>query len=70
MRLLLVKSAVFIASFMIKNHLLQTVIFFTLIAAMSFEGCGRGLLGKGLAPAGDPPGTNLHSKNEKKKLVI
>ena len=32
---------------------------FTLIAAMSLVGGGRGLLGSGLVAAGGSPGTNL-----------
>jgi len=33
---------------------------FTLIAAMSLVGGGRGLLGSGLVAAGGSPGTNLY----------
>ena len=33
---------------------------FTLIAAMSLVGAGRGLLGSGLVAAGGSPGTNLY----------
>ena len=33
---------------------------FTLIAAMSLVGGGRGLLDSGLVAAGGSPGTNLH----------
>ena len=37
---------------------------------MSLVGGGRGLLGNGLAPAGGPPGTNLHKMKSKQTIGL